>query len=60
MECGEFEFEIELDPQALQRQPVISLTCPKCGSSTALQKRDGGGVEIGLDKHLKAKRAGGS
>jgi len=59
LDCAGFEFELELDSQSLDRQPVISLTCPKCGSSTALQKRDGGGVEISLDKHLASKRAGG-
>lgn len=57
MDCGVFEFELELDARALDVQPVISLTCPRCGSSTALQKRDGGGVEIGLDKHLKPKHS---
>lgn len=46
--CAEFTFEIELDPATFRYAPVFSLTCPKCASSTALQQRVGGGVEIAL------------
>jgi len=56
LDCAQFEFEVELDPQTLRHQPVISLTCPKCGASTAIQSRPGGGVEIALDRHLKTTK----
>ena len=59
LDCADFEFDFDLDSRSLSQEPVISLTCPKCGSSTALQNRDGGGIEIGLDKHLASKRARG-
>jgi hypothetical protein len=56
MNCSAFDFEIELESNALNLQPVVSLTCPNCGASTAIQKRTGGGIEITLDKHLMATR----
>jgi hypothetical protein len=38
------------------RAPVVALTCPQCGKSTAIQHRPGGGIEVALDKHLEKQR----
>lgn len=56
MSCKSFEFAVELSDQDFRRAPVVALTCPQCGKSTSIQQRPGGGIEIGLDKHLEKKR----
>jgi uncharacterized protein YlaI len=56
MSCQRFEFEIDLSPSELKKTPVVALTCPECGKSTAVQERPGGGIEISLDKHLEKSR----
>ena len=55
--CAKFVFDVEIRSEDLAAQPVIALTCPNCSAPTSLQRRDGGGVEICLDKHLKDQRA---
>lgn len=57
MTCGSFTFDVELSEADFSRAPVITLTCPSCGKSTALQEREGGGIEVSLDKHLESKRS---
>lgn len=56
LSCRRFEFEVELNEMDFRRAPVIALTCPACGKSTAVQQRSGGGIEIALDKHLEKER----
>jgi len=55
--CGEFEFEIDVALSQLRGAPIVALTCPKCGNSTSIQERPGGGLEIALDKHLRSERS---
>ena len=55
--CQSHEFNIEISAMDFRLAPVISLTCPACGKSTALQERPGGGIEIALDKHLESNRS---
>lgn len=56
MNCQRTEFQIEVLDAEIEHAKVISLTCPSCGKSTAIQKRPGGGIEIMLDKHLEKTR----
>ena len=56
LKCQDCEFDIEISDFELDNTKVVSLTCPSCGSSTAIQKRPGGGIEIAIDRHLEGKR----
>ena len=50
--CQRTEFDVEISDAEVQSIKVVSLTCPACGESTAVQQRPGGGIEISIDKHL--------
>jgi hypothetical protein len=57
LSCRGFVFEIELSSmESFQDFPVVSLACPECGNSTAIHERDGGGIEIMLDKRPEKQR----
>ena len=56
LNCQACEFDIEVSDFELDHTKVVSLTCPSCGASTAIQKRPGGGVEIAIDRHLERQR----
>ncbi len=56
LSCRGFVFDIEVASVDFKRAPVIALTCPECGKSTAVQERSGGGIEISTDKHLESLR----
>jgi hypothetical protein len=56
LNCKKYEFDINISSFEVENAPVVSLTCPDCGKSTAMQKRDSGGIEIALDKHLDSVR----
>ena len=56
MNCQKYEFEVDISSAEINSAKVVSLTCPVCGKSTAMQERAGGGIEIALDKHLESKR----
>ena len=57
MNCQRYEFEVDISVAEIDLAKVVTLTCPNCGKSTALQERAGGGIEIALDKHLESKRS---
>lgn len=54
--CQRTEFQFEVLDVEVEQAGVIALTCPSCGKSTSIQKRPGGGIEIGVDKHLEKTR----
>ena len=56
LSCGVFKFNFTLDEVGLSYVPVVSLTCPECGNSIAIQERPGGGIEIAPDLHLFNER----
>ena len=53
--CKRYEFEFEINEYEISQTHVVSLVCPDCGKSTAIQKRDVGGLKIGLDKAIPDK-----
>jgi len=57
LSCKGFEFEIDISNAEIKSAPVVALTCPKCGKSTAIQERPRGGIEITLDLHLEKHRS---
>ena len=48
--CKKYEYEFWISEYEISQTKVISLVCPDCGKSTAIQQRDAGGLEIALDK----------
>jgi hypothetical protein len=50
--CRRTDFDVDINVAELQAIKVVSLLCPACGESTAVQQRPGGGIEIDLDMHL--------
>ena len=53
--CKNYEFEFEINEYEVSQTKVVSLNCPDCGKSTAIQQRVAGGLEIGLDKAISDK-----
>ena len=47
IECGERRFEV--NPNDVENVGIITFVCPKCGATTAVERRNGGGVTVGKE-----------